>query len=79
MEKVVYKETVIGKTWENKLDNFIAKMETKFPMDDKALIRELANNIMVRDLILDVTFGVTEEKKQELFEQFNKLIEDHYQ
>jgi len=76
METVIYEETAIGLTWDNKLDNFVAKMETKFPMDDKGLIKELANNIMVRDMILDVVCNVTPEQKLKLFEQVQKYITD---
>jgi len=76
MKRVVYKETVIGLSWENKIDHFIAKMETKFPMDNDGLIRELTNNIMVRDMVLEFVFKITEDEKFKLFKQMNDLIEE---
>ena len=36
------------------------------------VIRELAKNIMIRDLILECWFNVTEKQKYELFEKFTK-------
>ena len=74
--KIVYKTNVIGLSWDNKVDNFVAQMEARYPMDDKALIKELANNILIRDMILAIVFNVSDDDKFKLFKQFNEIIED---
>ena len=76
MKKIVYKETIIGGSWDHKISAFVNTIRLRHDGDTEEIIHELANNIMVRDMILDIVFKVTEEKKFELFEQFNKYIED---
>ena len=76
MEKIVYKTQINGETWRGKIKAFSQKILERTDGDPWAAVDFLAENIMVRDLILDIQFGVTEEKKFELFKKYTEMIED---
>jgi len=74
MKRIVYKDTIIGGSWEDKITAFLSAVKLKNPNADEVW-RSLVENIMIRDLIFDVVYNLSEEKKFTMFKNFNDIIE----
>ena len=81
MKKEIFKKTAewVGVSWENKIDNFIIKIGSDpnlSSLNDKELIRNLSENLLIRDLIFLTVFNVSDEDRAKLFELMLDKIEE---
>lgn len=68
--RIVHKCVVSGTNFEEKLDAFVKTVWDNADGNVEDLVRALAMNIMVRDMILDLVFNVSEERREELVASF---------
>lgn len=74
METLIHKTS--GGTFEQNLEAFTNALWESVDGNVNDMVRELARNVMIRDIILGVVFKVKEKDKKELFEKFSKIMED---
>jgi len=68
-------QKVTGNNWDAKIKNAVLGIVKQFDGDVFAALHHIVDNLMVRDLILDVVFEVSNEDKIKLFKKFRDNID----
>lgn len=74
MEKHIYKQEVEGSTWQGKIKNFSDNVIKDSNGDIDQTIHMLIENIMIRELILELQFDLSSDDRMKLYQKFSELI-----